>query len=331
MRAAESIPGWTRGDEALELARVCFSLPRGACIVEIGSFLGGATVLLAGARRLRGSGVVHCVDPFDGTGDAFSVPFYRDILGGDARSPREIFDGNIERAGLPDWVEIHAGTVDSIGERWTRSIDLLFLDGDHSPRGARLAFERWVPFLQPGGVLALHNSSDRDYAEGHDGHRRLVVESVSRCSWPGSPENTSMSTRPGASRWPPQSIACASPTEPAVTPDPQAAILPCSINTPPFSSRPDSGSTSRALNNAVLLLLRSVVEAAIVKDVGTIWEQRLPARARELAAFVEESAANRSTFEEQLAYATLIAPKLTIQGGTTEILRGIIARGLGLR
>jgi acyl-CoA dehydrogenase len=74
-----------------------------------------------------------------------------------------------------------------------------------------------------------------------------------------------------------------------------------------------------------------VVEAAIVKDVGTLWEQRLPARARDLAAFVEEGAANRASFEEQLAYATLIAPKLTIQGGTTEILRGIIARGLGLR
>jgi acyl-CoA dehydrogenase len=74
-----------------------------------------------------------------------------------------------------------------------------------------------------------------------------------------------------------------------------------------------------------------VVEAAIVKDVGTVWEQRLPARARELAAFVEDGAANRASFEEQLAYATLVAPKLTIQGGTTEILRGIIARGLGLR
>ncbi len=74
-----------------------------------------------------------------------------------------------------------------------------------------------------------------------------------------------------------------------------------------------------------------VVEAAIVKDVGTIWEQRLPHKARDLAAFVEEGAANRATFEEVNAYATLVAPKLTIQGGTTEILRGIIARGLGLR
>jgi acyl-CoA dehydrogenase len=74
-----------------------------------------------------------------------------------------------------------------------------------------------------------------------------------------------------------------------------------------------------------------VVEAAIVKDVGTIWEQELPSRARDLAAFVEEEAGNRVAFEEVMAFATQAAPKLTIQGGTTEILRGIIARGLGLR
>jgi alkylation response protein AidB-like acyl-CoA dehydrogenase len=74
-----------------------------------------------------------------------------------------------------------------------------------------------------------------------------------------------------------------------------------------------------------------VVEAAIVKDLGTIWEQNLPNRVRELTAFVPPEIANRVTLEEQLAFATTIGPKLTIQGGTTEILRGIIARGLGLR
>jgi len=70
-----------------------------------------------------------------------------------------------------------------------------------------------------------------------------------------------------------------------------------------------------------------VLEASIVKDLGTVWEQALPSRARDLAAFAEKD----SLFEEHLAYATNIAPKLTIQGGTTEVLRGIIARGLGLR
>ena len=51
----------------------------------------------------------------------------------------------------------------------------------------------------------------------------------------------------------------------------------------------------------------------------------------QLAAFIEETAGNRATLEEQLRFATMIAPKLTLQGGTTEVLRGIIARGLGLR
>ncbi|MDA7946112.1 MAG: acyl-CoA dehydrogenase family protein [Hyphomicrobiaceae bacterium] len=74
-----------------------------------------------------------------------------------------------------------------------------------------------------------------------------------------------------------------------------------------------------------------VLEGSIVKDLGTAWEQALPARARDLAAFANPQSANIPSFRKQLEHATLIAPKLTIQGGTTEILRGIIARGLGLR
>ena len=72
-----------------------------------------------------------------------------------------------------------------------------------------------------------------------------------------------------------------------------------------------------------------VLEGSLVKDVGTLWEQALPARARELAAFADP--AGRERFDALLEFATNIAPKLTLQGGTTEVLRGIIARGLGLR
>jgi acyl-CoA dehydrogenase len=74
-----------------------------------------------------------------------------------------------------------------------------------------------------------------------------------------------------------------------------------------------------------------VVEGSIVKDLGTVWEQKLPGRVRELAAFLAPEFTNRATLEEQLAFAITVAPKLTIQGGTAEVLRGIIARGLGLR
>jgi acyl-CoA dehydrogenase len=93
--------------------------------------------------------------------------------------------------------------------------------------------------------------------------------------------------------------------------------------------------TMRRMSVSVAGMLQAgkepVVEAAIVKDIGTIWEQQLPHRVRDLAAFVDESASNRETLEHQLAFAIKTAPKLTIQGGTTEVLRGIIARGLGLR
>lgn len=74
-----------------------------------------------------------------------------------------------------------------------------------------------------------------------------------------------------------------------------------------------------------------VVEAAIVKDLGTVWEQALPQRIRDLASFLDEDQSAVQDLHTQLRRDSLIAPKLTIQGGTTEILRGIIARGLGLR
>ncbi len=74
-----------------------------------------------------------------------------------------------------------------------------------------------------------------------------------------------------------------------------------------------------------------VLEASIVKDSGTIWEQSLPARVRSLAAFVEQPPSNDPDLDDIIDFAMLQAPKFTIQGGTTEVLRGIIARGLGLR
>jgi alkylation response protein AidB-like acyl-CoA dehydrogenase len=74
-----------------------------------------------------------------------------------------------------------------------------------------------------------------------------------------------------------------------------------------------------------------VLEGSIVKDLGTAWQQQLPAKARELTAFVDGDCIDRAHFDALLNFATTVAPKLTIQGGTTEVLRGIIARGLGLR
>jgi acyl-CoA dehydrogenase len=74
-----------------------------------------------------------------------------------------------------------------------------------------------------------------------------------------------------------------------------------------------------------------MLEGSIVKDMGTVWQQQLPHKARDLTAFIDGDTQARERFDELLAHATAIVPKLTIQGGTSEVLRGIIARGLGLR
>ncbi len=74
-----------------------------------------------------------------------------------------------------------------------------------------------------------------------------------------------------------------------------------------------------------------VLEASIVKDVGTNWEQELPNAAREVAALLQHDDNNRKSFEELIQNSVIMSPKFTIQGGTREILRGVIARGLGVR
>jgi hypothetical protein len=179
IKLSEAIPSWTRGEDAEAVARASFSLEADPIIVEIGAFFGCTTVLLAGPRRLRGAGKVHSIDPFDCSGDAFSVPYYHEALqsAGDG-SLRTHFDANICRAGLSDWVEVHQGRASDVAANWETPVDLLLLDGDQSPQGVRLAYHSWVRFLKPGGIIVLRNTRSREYAEGHDGHRRLVLEEI---------------------------------------------------------------------------------------------------------------------------------------------------------
>jgi acyl-CoA dehydrogenase len=69
------------------------------------------------------------------------------------------------------------------------------------------------------------------------------------------------------------------------------------------------------------------VEAAVVKDLGTRFEQEIPAVARLLVP----QGARSPDFAAALDRAILWAPAFSIRGGTREVLRGIIARALGLR
>lgn len=88
--------------------------------------------------------------------------------------------------------------------------------------------------------------------------------------------------------------------------------------------------TLRKMSISVAGMLQSnrnpVVEAALVKELGNNFERELPEIAR-LVAPATASALFRRTLEDTILHA----PSFTIRGGTREILRGMIARGLGLR
>ncbi|MFC7689271.1 acyl-CoA dehydrogenase family protein [Paeniroseomonas aquatica] len=68
-------------------------------------------------------------------------------------------------------------------------------------------------------------------------------------------------------------------------------------------------------------------EAALVKDAGNDYEQALPEKLRTLI----DPARTPPQVQEMLGLMTMVARSYSLRGGTREILRGIIARQLGLR
>ena len=68
----------------------------------------------------------------------------------------------------------------------------------------------------------------------------------------------------------------------------------------------------------------------MVKDIGTEFEQSIPA-VIEAAIAMDPGALVDSELYRAVVYVSQVAPTYSLRGGTREILRGMIARGLGLR
>jgi alkylation response protein AidB-like acyl-CoA dehydrogenase len=73
-----------------------------------------------------------------------------------------------------------------------------------------------------------------------------------------------------------------------------------------------------------------LVEAALVKDIGTGVEQLIPAAIAD-DLYRRDTHAVPLELLRTLDYVTQVAPTYSLRGGTRDILRGMIARGLGLR
>ena len=149
----KDVPGWLsdeEGEALYELARACTG--RGA-IVEIGSWKGKSTICLGLGSR-AGSGVpIFAVDP------------HADYRHGE-------FKDNIERAGIADLVTPVKGLSQEVVGGFDEAIELLFVDGSHEEDDVRGDFEKWVPKVVEGGVVAFHDTT------WHDGVRKVVAEKI---------------------------------------------------------------------------------------------------------------------------------------------------------
>lgn len=109
------------------------SLPPNPVIVNIGTGLGTSSLAFHEARS-------------DAT--IFTI---------DIESCEEAFD-NWHGAGVRGRIIPIMGESEEIGRRWAIPIiDLLFVDGDHSPPGIRIDVKIWEPHVVPGGLLVFHD------------------------------------------------------------------------------------------------------------------------------------------------------------------------------
>lgn len=148
-------------DEGLALYEAGASVPEhGSPMLEIGSYCGKSSVYLGAAARERGT-VLFALDHHRGSeenqaGWEFHEPDLVDpaigVMDTLPRFRRTIFD-----AGLEGSVVALVGDSPTVGRYWRTPLSLLFIDGGHGPEPAHRDFEMWTPFVEPGGLLAIHD------------------------------------------------------------------------------------------------------------------------------------------------------------------------------
>ncbi|MGE5512425.1 MAG: acyl-CoA dehydrogenase family protein [Bacteroidota bacterium] len=93
--------------------------------------------------------------------------------------------------------------------------------------------------------------------------------------------------------------------------------------------------TLRRMSTSIAGLLEKgespVTEAALVKDLGTTLEQEIPEVVRRVLPLEPRRPLGERPYDALQQLSLQQAPSYSIRGGTREILRGMIARGLGLR
>lgn len=150
-KKTQRVPGHLLENEARFLGLLAACVPGAGTIVEIGSFKGRSTVMLAKVASHYGLGPVVAIDPHNS-------PILLDLEINPEASTYQDFINSIGIAGVSDYVEPHLAYSTEVASSWKRPIRVLWIDGDHSYDGVKKDFEGFLPHLEPFGVVAMHDA-----------------------------------------------------------------------------------------------------------------------------------------------------------------------------
>jgi predicted O-methyltransferase YrrM len=135
------------GDSAQLLYGLTRSAKPDVC-VEIGSARGKSACYVGMALKENGHGKLYAIDPHEKTNwnDSSSVDTF------------EVISENLKTVGVENQVEIIRTTSDRAVQGWTKKIDILFIDGDHSYEGVKRDWDLFTPHLREFGIVIFHDT-----------------------------------------------------------------------------------------------------------------------------------------------------------------------------
>ncbi|AQA11550.1 hypothetical protein BV401_14725 [Streptomyces malaysiensis subsp. malaysiensis] len=159
--AFEGAKGFMPLDEGLALyAAAVRAGALGLPLVEVGTYCGRSTILLADAARVAGT-VAVTVDHHRGSEEQQPGWEYHDPDVVDPEVGRmdtlPTFRRTLHQAGLEDHVIAVVGRSPQVAAVWGRPVGLVFIDGGHTDEHASADYEGWAPHLAPGGLLVIHD------------------------------------------------------------------------------------------------------------------------------------------------------------------------------
>lgn len=161
LAAFEAAKGFMPVDEGLALyaaAREAGGL--GLPLLEVGTYCGRSTILLADAARAAGVTALT-VDHHRGSEEQQPGWEYHDPETVDPElgvmDTLPAFRRTLHRAGLEEHVVALVGRSPQIASLWASPLALVFIDGGHTDEHATADYEGWAPHVAPGGLLVIHD------------------------------------------------------------------------------------------------------------------------------------------------------------------------------